>query len=130
MFAAIHFLGSNAQAEQGPIWLEVLQGDRILVVYAGETVLHRYPIGLGPRPVGDKTRGGDGATPESKYSICVKNPSLLSFSRSELPGLRRRGPCSRRGSHRRVRASIALDDADMKELYELVRIGTPVVIEP
>lgn len=80
--SALHLSVSGIGAERGPaggatrpgVRLEVLKSDRILRVHAGGRLLGRFPIGLGPQPVGAKAREGDGATPEGVYSICVKNP--------------------------------------------------------
>lgn len=169
--------GSGTVAEQGAaggatrpgVRLEVLKSERILRVHAGGTLIGRFPIGLGPRPVGAKAREGDGATPEGRYSICVKNPHSryylsvgLDYPNVEDADRALEEGRIDEGEHRRVlralamgkcppwdtglggeiyihgRGSgsdwtlgcIALADPDMKRLYELVRIGTPVVIKP
>ncbi len=54
--------------------LEVLKRERTLLLYSGDLLVARYPIALGSRPVGSKIQEGDGATPEGRYAICVKNP--------------------------------------------------------
>ena len=33
-----------------------------------------YPINLGPDPLNDKIKAGDGRTPEGRYFVCSKNP--------------------------------------------------------
>jgi hypothetical protein len=176
--AVLHVLGTAAGAAQGPgdapprsrpVRLEVLKSERTLLVRSGETLLGRYPIALGPRPVGAKTREGDGATPEGSYSVCVKNPrsryylSLgLDYPNSYDADRALAEGRIDEGEHRRITRAlargtcppwdtalggeiyihgrgsgsdwtlgcVALDDPDMKRLYELVRIGTPVVIRP
>lgn len=40
-----------------------------LTVYYGETALKSYPVVLGPDPVSDKRREGDGATPEGVFHL-------------------------------------------------------------
>jgi murein L,D-transpeptidase YafK len=176
--AVLHFLSSAAGVAQGPevapagskpVRLEVLKSEHTLLVRSGETLLGRYPIGLGPRPVGAKTREGDGATPEGSYSVCVKNPRsryylslgldypnaddadrALAEGRIDEEEHRRISRALARGTcppwdtalggeifiHGRGSGSdwtlgcVALADPDMKRLYELVRLGTPVVIKP
>lgn len=54
--------------------IEVDKSDRELVLYSGTEVLRRFPVGLGFNPVDDKTRQGDGATPEGEFIVVVKNP--------------------------------------------------------
>lgn len=66
--------GDEAAAALADVRLEVLKSERTLLLYSGDTLVGRYPIGLGPRPAGTKRREGDGATPEGDYSICIKNP--------------------------------------------------------
>lgn len=44
--AAVCFVGPDAEAKQNRVRLEVLKSDHTLVVYAGDAVLNRYPIGV------------------------------------------------------------------------------------
>lgn len=44
------------------------------MVLQDDTLIRDYPIGLGPCPVGDKQKRGDGRTPEGEFFVCVKNP--------------------------------------------------------
>ncbi|MDA8019654.1 MAG: L,D-transpeptidase family protein [Thermoanaerobaculia bacterium] len=149
--------------------IEIKKADRELLLLSGDEVLERFRIGLGFEPVADKTREGDGATPEGEYSVCVKNPQSryylsigLTYPNSDdadralLDGRidesvhRRiveslaRGVCPPWDTplggeiyvHGRGSGSdwtlgcVALDDGDMKRLYEAVGIGTPVTIKP
>ncbi|MEM9596209.1 MAG: L,D-transpeptidase [Acidobacteriota bacterium] len=52
----------------------VHKSSRELWLYEGEIVVRRFPVGLGFAPEGHKAREGDGATPEGRYTVCVKNP--------------------------------------------------------
>ncbi|HUV39668.1 MAG TPA: L,D-transpeptidase [Planctomycetota bacterium] len=52
----------------------IAKAARRLTLYAGGTVVRTYRIGLGTRPAGDKTREGDGRTPEGEFYITNKNP--------------------------------------------------------
>ena len=65
---------STTTNAQEPLRIVVLKKERTLLLQRGDTVEKRYPIGLGFKPTGDKTREGDGATPEGVFSVCVKNP--------------------------------------------------------
>ncbi len=47
---------------------------RILYLFSGDTLMRIYPINLGPDPLNDKIKAGDGRTPEGRYFICTKNP--------------------------------------------------------
>ena len=46
----------------------------ILYLFSGETLMRIYPINLGPDPLNDKIKAGDGRTPEGRFFICSKNP--------------------------------------------------------
>ena len=51
----------------------VSKSGRRLDLYEGERLARTYRIGLGFNPVDDKTREGDGATPEGSFYIFTKN---------------------------------------------------------
>ena len=53
--------------------LYVYKSRRRLLVLQDDTLIRDYPIGLGPSPVGDKQKRGDGRTPEGEFFVCVKN---------------------------------------------------------
>ena len=50
----------------------VLKSKRRLHLFDGLTLVRTYPMALGPDPVGDKRRAGDGRTPEGVFRICTK----------------------------------------------------------
>jgi len=52
---------------------------RLLYLFSGETLMRIYPINLGPDPLKDKIKQGDGRTPEGKFFICNKNPKSKYF---------------------------------------------------
>lgn len=58
-----------AHYDQSRISLLVEKGRYRLTVYYGGTALKSYPVVLGPNPVSDKRREGDGATPEGIFHI-------------------------------------------------------------
>ena len=47
---------------------------RRLLLYSGSRLVRTYNIALGPHPDGDKSREGDGCTPEGDFYIAGKNP--------------------------------------------------------
>ncbi len=46
----------------------------ILYLFSGDTLMRIYPINLGPDPLNDKIKAGDGRTPEGRFFVCSKNP--------------------------------------------------------
>jgi tRNA threonylcarbamoyl adenosine modification protein YjeE len=56
------------------------KAERRLDLLRGETLVRVFDVALGFEPIGDKTREGDGKTPEGEFFIFAKNPE----SRHEL----------------------------------------------
>ena len=147
----------------------VRKSARELTLFAGESAVRVYRVGLGFDPEGDKARQGDGRTPEGSFYVCVKNASSryylslgLSYPNKEHAERGLRGGLITRAQHDRiVRAlemrarppwdtplggevfihgngssrdwtfgCVALEDRDMKELFDAVPKGAPVVIKP
>ena len=147
----------------------IYKGRRRLLVLTGDVLIRDYPIGLGPRPAGDKQKRGDGRTPEGEFFVCVKNPrskyhkslglsypgekhayqallsGLLSYRKYEAilraQERKKRPPWNTplggdicihgAGAHEDwTRGCVALYNYDMDELFEIVTMGTPVVISP
>lgn len=156
-------------AQDSTLRIEIHKADRTLTLYNGDEVQARYRIGLGFDPVSDKARQGDGATPEGKYSVCVKNPQSRYYlsvgldypnaddaaralregqideaTHGRIVEALERGVCppwdtplggeiyihGRGSSSDWTLGCVALDDAEMKQLYDAVRIGTPVSVKP
>ncbi|MEM8932496.1 MAG: L,D-transpeptidase family protein [Acidobacteriota bacterium] len=65
--------GPTTLAEEA-LRIEIHKEDRRLVLLRGDALVVEHPIGLGFSPTGHKQREGDGATPEGRYRVCVKNP--------------------------------------------------------
>jgi len=140
---------------------------RILYLFSGETLMRIYPVNLGPDPLRNKIRQGDGRTPEGRFFVCNKNPrskyyKALGISypsrKDALRGLKQglitkaqyqaivsavdhgqRPPwftklggavCIHGGGigWDWTRGCIALRNADVNELFQVVSVGTPVVI--
>lgn len=149
--------------------IEIHKAKRELLLFSGSDLLRRYRIGLGPTPIGHKTREGDGATPEGEYSVIVKNPQsryylslglnypnaldaragleagLISEAEfNEIDAAQKHGrrpPWNTKlggeiyihgngSSSDWTLGCIALDDADMKELFHAASVGIPVIIRP
>lgn len=145
------------------------KSERRLRLVSGGTVVRTYPIALGFNPVDDKTRQGDGCTPEGGFRVFVKNAKSafhlslgLSYPNAEdaARGLRERQitPAQYRQIVRAARRGtgppqntplggdiyihgggvqrdwtagcIALENADIEELFHAVPVGTPVLIQP
>lgn len=119
-------------------------------------VLATYPVSLGFTPVGHKTREGDGRTPEGTYAIAYRNPRSVAHlslkvsypspadeasarSRGEPPG----GDIMVHGLmngfswfgplHRMMdwtQGCVGVTNAEMREIYARVDVGTPIEIRP
>jgi murein L,D-transpeptidase YafK len=119
-------------------------------------VIKTYAIALGGNPTGDKELEGDKRTPEGKYFIDGKNPNSdyhknlgISYpdktdiaeasDRNVKPGGEIKIHGIRNGFgfigkfHRITdwtAGCIALTDDEVDELYECVKTGTPIIINP
>lgn len=135
----------------------VNKAERQLLLYAGEQLVRRYPINLGDAPVGHKTTEGDERTPEGDYRLDWRNPNSR-YHRSihiSYPNAADRAQAKERGVSpggdimihglpngldwaASVLANtdwtdgcIALTSNDhMDEVWQLVRDGTPIRINP
>lgn len=133
----------------------VKKSERVLEVYSQEELLKSYTISLGFNPVGDKQVEGDGRTPEGAYVINDKNPNSgyhlnlgISYPNEsdrveaarlgksaggdiKIHGLKN-GYMKYIGRFQRFRdwthGCIALTNEEVRELYEHVPIGTPIII--
>lgn len=134
----------------------VTKSKRRLELLSGGQVIKSYFIALGRNPVGHKTREGDGRTPEGSYVLDWRNPNSR-FYRSihvSYPG-----PADLRRARRKgvspggaimihglpndepdigwahalrdwTEGCIAVTNAQMDEIWQLVDDGTPIVILP
>lgn len=119
--------------------------------------LKTYKIALGSNPVGHKEKEGDGRTPEGRYKIDFRNPNSefhrslrISYpAPSDVARARKQGvspggdifihglPPDKswmfwRYSNLRdwTWGCVAMSNKDMDEVWDLVREGTPVLIQP
>lgn len=117
-----------------------------------DRVLKAYDVGLGFAPAGHKAFEGDGRTPEGDYTIDRRNPeskfylsiginypneqdAALAKALGKRPGgdifIHGQGDTYRRGAPRDWTAGcIAVTDKQMRDVYAMVKDGTPIRINP
>jgi murein L,D-transpeptidase YafK len=136
----------------------VFQVDRVVVhksrremlLLSGASVVRSYRVALGREPLGHKQQEGDGRTPEGRYTIDRRNPrsryhlSLhISYpneadsARAAAAGVPPGGDIMIHGLKPGVdhpadwtQGCIAVTDAEIEEIWDLVADGTPVEIHP
>ena len=129
-----------------------------LDVIAGNKVIASFKAGFGVYPVGPKQRQGDRKTPEGKYVLDYKNPNSAYYrsihisypnaadrARARRDGVPTGGDIMIHGQPNDPRVAMAiklwpspdwtdgcisLDNADMKKLWEMVQVPTPIEIVP
>lgn len=136
--------------------VRVHKNDRRMELLAGPEVVRSYRISLGRNPVGHKVAEGDSRTPEGLYTLDFRN-SNSDFFRSirisypnerdrklaEAWGLDPGGNIMIHGLPNEAgdlafaysgldwtEGCIAVTNEEMKEIWELVDIGTPILILP
>lgn len=129
----------------------VEKGARKMYLLNHNAVLKSYDIGLGFAPVGHKEVEGDGKTPEGEYLIDRRNPNSrfylsigIDYPRphdiekarelGQSPGgdifIHGRPWKYRKGGRDWTWGCIAVTNAEMREIYSMVRNGTPISIRP
>lgn len=133
----------------------VNKSDRMMYLLSGQTILRTYEIGLGNEPQGTKQFEGDGKTPEGVFFIDRFNPrsayhlsvginyprpqdTARAMSVGRKPGgdifFHGRGPdgekARREGKADWTAGCIAVEDAEIEEIYAMLQAGTQVVINP
>jgi murein L,D-transpeptidase YafK len=123
---------------------------RQLILMHHDEVLRAYEMELGFAPEGDKQVEGDGRTPEGSYIIDRRNPNsefYLSIGISypneediaeaeelgESPGgdiFIHGTPNPWRRGDDWTAGCIAISNREMREVYSMVRLGTPIDIYP
>lgn len=129
---------------------------REMLLVSGATVLRSYRVALGFDPAGHKQREGDGRTPEGRYVIERRNPQSayhlslrISYPNSAdcrrasdlgidpggdimIHGLPNGAKPEDRGHPERdwTRGCIAVTDAEIEEIWNLVEDGTAIEINP
>jgi len=138
--------------------IEIFKADRTLhLLDADGNVLRSYKIVLGWEPVGKKTEEGDGKTPEGSYTIDSFNENSsynksmrISYPNKDDIAQAKKRHVSPGGAifiHGKpnfkawmfwhynkstdwTNGCVALDNTDINEMWRLIRLGTPVVINP
>ena len=135
----------------------VRKGERKLYLYSGDRAIKTYPVALGKQPVGQKLKEGDSRTPEGLYTLDWRNPTS-NFFRSihvSYPNVSQKRNAKEAGIDpggeimihgqpsdwaERIELTfankdwtegcIAVENQHMLEIWDLVRDGTPIKIEP
>ena len=129
----------------------VKKSKRKLYLFNGDQIIRSYKIDLGFAPDGHKNFEGDGKTPEGSYKIDRKNanskyylsvgisyPNRKDRQFAEVKGKLPGGDIFIHGTDKPFRwfqrdwtaGCIALSNKEISEIYNLVKIGTPIFIEP
>ncbi len=128
---------------------------RMMLLHGGDT-LRAYTIALGRQPVGDKVQAGDGRTPEGRYridrhvsasrfhrSLHVSYPDAADRAQARALGVQAGGDIMIHGQPNHIKGPatarlrgdwtlgcIAVSNAEIDEIWKLVRDGTPIEIRP
>ena len=122
-----------------------------MYLFENQKLVKSYRIGLGSSPVGDKKVEGDGKTPEGLYYIDRKNPKSRYFlslgisypnsndiAEAETLGQSPGEDIFIHGQDRKpnllkpdwTAGCISLRNYEMREIYQNVKVGTPILIHP
>jgi murein L,D-transpeptidase YafK len=148
----------HATGRPGPQadFILVDKSDRQMTLYAQGKVLKSYRIVLGGNPEGHKQQQGDSRTPEGRYTIDRKIPNSqftrglgISYpnaqdrARAKARGVDPGGAIVIHGSPDYIEplytvggyvdwtnGCVALPTAQMREVFDMVPVGTPIEIRP
>lgn len=150
--SSVSLMSSLAFAEGYTVThLIVMKKKRKLYLMHDDKVLRKYRIGLGFAPYGHKQFQGDGKTPEGSYFISYKNPNsgfhlslkisypnaadtAYATSQGKKPGGdifihgQENGKLRKRGDW--TAGCISVTNAQIREIYKYVPVGTPIHIFP
>ncbi|MRX51243.1 L,D-transpeptidase family protein [Paracoccus sp. S-4012] len=147
---------SKFKTYNGPpvTFVEVNKSSRQMMLYSGSQVIAAYNVGLGQAPSGHKQFSGDSKTPEGVYYIDRRNPdsryhlsigisypnpqdAAFALTEGKHPGgdifIHGRGPDGNVLAPQKwdwTEGCIAVTDAEMEDIYAMVRDGTPIRINP
>lgn len=123
---------------------------KMYLLHHGE-VLESYNVGLGFAPTGHKAKQGDGRTPEGEYIIDRRNPNSAFYlsiginypnaediARARAAGVDPGGDIfihgrpwkNRKGGRDWTAGCIAVTNSEMRQIYAMVKNGTPITIRP
>ena len=127
---------------------------RQMLFFSGPSIIAASDVGLGTEPVGHKQFSGDGKTPEGLYYINRRNPesryhlslgisypnvqdAAFALSQGRHPGndifIHGQGPEGKVLAPQKrdwTVGCIAVTDAQMEDIYAMVKDGTPIQINP
>ena len=148
---------SQAAQTNNPVDFVVVQKkDRLMALWKEGRLVKTYPIlAYGAQPVGHKVMEGDERTPEGLYTIDTKHPSkqFQKFLRISYPNATDKQTADRlnvspggnvgihgdrggwdgfkqRFNKKWTDGCIAVRNSDIEEIYEIVAVGTPILIKP
>lgn len=154
MAFALSGCASKFKTYRGPEVTQILvyKADRKMYLMHNQKVLKSYDIDLGFQPVGHKQFQGDGKTPEGTYVIDRRNPNsefylsvgmsypntrdvAFATSQGKSPG----GDIFIHGQSERVKKAtrrdwtagcIAVKNAEIRDIYAMVKNGTVITVYP
>ena len=126
----------------------VQKEDRFMALLHNSTVLETYEVELGFAPSGHKEQFGDGRTPEGDYvidrrnpnsefylSIGISYPNAEDIARAREAGVDQGGQIFIKIKPRPFRRQddwtvgcIAVPNREMRQIYSMVELGTPISI--
>lgn len=129
--------------------IHVFKQQRRMELLRDGKIVRSYRILLGDAPVGHKRQQGDERTPEGRYSITFRNdksrfhlslrvsyPNEADRAQAEARGVDPGGDIMIHGGtppgydRDWTDGCIALTNAQIEEVWRLVPVGTPILIEP
>lgn len=134
-----------------PTAIVVQKEARKMYLLNDRTVMRSYDIDLGFAPVGDKKVKGDGKTPEGQYFIDRKNPNSAFYlslgisypnaaDRAEAAAMGKSpgGDIFIHGESKKpvwfkrdwTAGCIAVKNREIREIYAMVDLRTPIFIQP
>ena len=147
----------HASAGLPPVELVVVYKSRqTMELLAGNEVVRSYQVALGRNPLGRKERAGDFRTPEGSYIIDwhKENSRFYKSLHISYPNSRDRAEAKNQGRspggnimihglpkgfedladvhymRNWTKGCIAVNNAEMEEIWQLVADGTPIIIKP
>lgn len=154
--ALLVLFSASTAAAQSVSHVLVNKSERRMQIMDGETVVKTYSIALGGSPEGHKQKEGDERTPEGNYvldwrnpgsgyhrSIHVSYPNEADKARAASAGEDPGGMIMIHGQRNYfgwfspltqwfdwTNGCIAVTNAEMDEIWDLVKNGTPIEIRP
>ncbi len=134
----------------------VKKSERKMYLFANGKPVKEYDVAFGANPVGHKQKAGDERTPEGKYTLDYKKsdssyykaihisyPNAKDFARAKAAGVNPGGAIMIHGQRNGfwwlawvtqwfnwTDGCIAVTNAEMEEIWDLVKVGTPIEIKP